>query len=330
MSRGTKAQLFCIVAILWMASARSAQAVGPCPGMQVLDATCDEGNPCTLDCRNPTSGNCGAHPAAPNGQFCEDLNGCTTGNTCNAGFCGTADAAGNVCRAAVSACDVAETCPGARAPCPADAVAPAATVCRAAAANCDVAETCGGTTKLCPVDGFEPTGTLCRPAVDACDFADVCTGATPACPMDVKLPNGTPCTDDGNACTTDQCNGTSTACQHAAGNMGAVCRGSAGACDPAETCSGVSTDCPTNAKSTEVCHPSLGACDPAESCDGVSNDCPADARSTEVCHPSQGACDPAESCDGVSPRCPLDARSESRCATPRSRERAIPPKAATE
>jgi hypothetical protein len=305
MSRGTKAQLACMVAILWMATARSAHAVGPCPGMQILDATCDEGNPCTLDCRNPGS-NCGAHPAVPDGMACDDLNACTTGNTCNAGLCGTANASGSVCRAAVGECDVAETCPGARAACPADAVAPSATVCRSAAANCDVAETCDGTTKLCPLDQFQPTGTSCRPATDECDIGDVCTGATPACPIDLKQSGGTPCTDEGNLCTTDQCGGTVTmgngVCEHPAGNAGAVCRPSAGACDAAEMCTGSSTTCPTDAfaSSTVVCRPSEGACDTAESCTGSGATCPADAKqpSGTECRASAGTCDVAEACDG--------------------------------
>ena len=42
------------------------------------------------------------------------------------------------CRASAGACDVAETCTGASAACPADALTPAGTVCRASAGACDV------------------------------------------------------------------------------------------------------------------------------------------------------------------------------------------------
>jgi hypothetical protein len=51
---------------------------------------------------------------------------------------------------------------------------------------------------------------------DRCDLTEKCIGVGgQACPLDAKKPNGTHCTDDGNACTTDTCNGTSNTCQHA-------------------------------------------------------------------------------------------------------------------
>jgi len=53
MSRGTNAQLACIVAILWMAFVGTAGAQ-VCPQNTISDPTCDEGNPCTLDCRMTT------------------------------------------------------------------------------------------------------------------------------------------------------------------------------------------------------------------------------------------------------------------------------------
>jgi hypothetical protein len=59
---------------------------------------------------------------------------------------------------------------------------------------------------------------------------------------------GTACTADANACSTDLCNGTvgAAACVHNAGNAGATCRGAAGVCDVAETCTGASTTCPAD------------------------------------------------------------------------------------
>jgi len=86
-----------------------------------------------------------------------------------------------------------------------------------------------------------------------------------------------------------------------------VCRASAGACDPAESCPGTGPSCPSDAKSTGVCRAAAGVCDVPESCDGVSNNCPADQKSTAVCRPATGTCDIAESCDGVSNNCPADA-----------------------
>src|SRR4029077_11154674 len=126
----------------------------------------------------------------------------------------------------------------------------------------------------------------------------------------------------------------------AAGNAGMTCRAAAGPCDVAETCTGTSTACPADAKSTapcraaaggrdraerrdgisNVCPPDLpapsgtacrasaGDCDVAEVCDGTSKSCPADAKRTGVCRPATGSCDVAESCDGVSHACPPDAK----------------------
>ena len=58
-----------------------------------------------------------------------------------------------------------------------------------------------------------------------------------------------------------------------------MCRGSAGACDPQETCTGGSAACPGDAKfgPGTVCRASTGVCDPQEVCDGASNNCPGNA-----------------------------------------------------
>src|SRR5207253_6239403 len=61
--------------------------------------------------------------------------------------------------------------------------------------------------------------------------AEHCSGSSASCPEDGKDPATTPCTDDGNPCTRDECDGTNNACEHPAGNAGAVCRPAAGPCD---------------------------------------------------------------------------------------------------
>ena len=100
-------------------------------------------------------------------------------------------------------------------------------------------------------------GTTCRIAANECDVAETCTGTSTTCPTDAVKSNTTVCTDDGNACTTDKCNGTvgAPACVHAAGNAGTTCRSAANECDMAETCTGSSTTCPTDAvkSNTTVC-----------------------------------------------------------------------------
>jgi hypothetical protein len=121
--------------------------------------------------------------------------------------------------------------------------------------------------------------------------------------------NGTTCTDDNNSCTSDVCDGNGT-CTHPAGNAGTECRASAGECDPAESCDGVSTRCPADQKTGAgvSCTDDGNVCT-LDQCDGTSPTCqhPAGHAGTE-CRASAGECDPAESCDGVSTGCPADTK----------------------
>src|SRR5439155_14044160 len=116
----------------------------------------------------------------------------------------------------------------------------AGTVCRAAVNECDLAETCTGSSTSCPPDLVKAAGTACTDDGNACT-SDMCNGTVgaPACTHPAGNA-GAPCPDDGNPCTLDQCNGTSTSCQHPAGNAGAVCRAAVDVCDAVETCTGTS------------------------------------------------------------------------------------------
>src|SRR5207253_241488 len=190
------------------------------------------------------------------GTVCRPAAGdCDVAETCDGvnGAC-PADAfvpSSTECRPAAGECDVAESCPGSGADCPADAqraagttctddgtpaspdachgsrndsqhpAGNAGTVCRPAAGECDVADTCDGVSDRCPADGFQPSSVVCRGAAGECDLAESCPGNGPDCPADAKSAAGTACTDDGNACTTDTCDGSRNACQHPAGNAGA-------------------------------------------------------------------------------------------------------------
>ncbi|HYY06800.1 MAG TPA: DUF4215 domain-containing protein, partial [Candidatus Limnocylindria bacterium] len=178
----------------------------------------------------------------------------------------------------------------------------AGTVCRPAAGVCDVAETCTGSSGTCPADAFVPATTLCRAAAGECDVAEFCPGNGPNCPADAKQSAGTACTDDGNPCSLDECDGTSDACQHPAGNAGATCRAAAGACDVAETCTGTSTTCPADAflPASTVCRASAGECDLAETCPGNGANCPADAKQSAgtACTADSNPCS-LDECDGT-------------------------------
>ena len=334
-----------------------------------------DGNPCSLDqcdgvsnaCQHPP-GNAGATCRAAAG-ICDVAEDCTGSSTvCPADVF---ESSSTPCRPDAGECDLAENCTGSSAACPADAKKPngtactndgnpcssdqcngtsdtcqhpagnAGAVCRASAGVCDVQETCTGASTVCPPDGFASSSTECRGSNGDCDPAENCPGTGPTCPVDAKEPAGTACTSDGNPCSLDECDGTNDACQHPAGNAGAICRASAGVCDVAETCTGASTVCPADAfqSSSTVCRPSAGECDPAEQCPGSGPNCPADAKTASgtsctsdgnpcsldqcdgtndacqhpagnagaTCRPPAGVCDVTETCTGASTTCPADA-----------------------
>jgi hypothetical protein len=113
------------------------------------------------------------------------------------------------------------------------------------------------------------------------------------------------------ACDQGSANGTTGSCCTSTCTFktnGTTCRASAGVCDPAESCSGSSALCPSDAKSTSVCRGALDLCDLAESCNGVSNTCPADLKVSagNTCRAAAGDCDVAEVCDGINVACPAN------------------------
>ncbi len=209
---------------------------------------------------------------------------------------------GQVCRASVGVCDLADTCTGASATCPADGKSTA--LCRAAATTCDAAEFCDGAGNNCPADTFASSSTVCRASGGACDIAENCTGSSPTCPADAK--SSAQCRASGGVCDpAEVCDGVGDNCPTDAKST-SLCRASGGVCDVAEFCDGLNNNCPTDAKSSSQCRASVGVCDVAEVCDGVGNNCPADAKSTAQCRAAAGGCDIAEVCDGAGDNCPAD------------------------
>ncbi|HAC80960.1 MAG TPA: hypothetical protein DCG06_11740, partial [Deltaproteobacteria bacterium] len=86
-----------------------------------------------------------------------------------------------------------------------------------------------------------------------------------------------------------------------------------GILEPTEDCEAPFGACCTSTcdfkPSTEVCRGSAGACDIQETCTGTSDTCPADTveSAATVCRASGGICDIEETCDGVNVTCPADA-----------------------
>jgi len=117
-------------------------------------------------------------------EECTPMGGACGRARCDAGRCVVEVLpAGTVCRAAAGVCDVAESCDGANADCPAERFAEAGTVCRAAAGVCDVAESCDGASRDCPAERFAEAGTVCRGPAGACDVPETCNGDA-ACAAD--------------------------------------------------------------------------------------------------------------------------------------------------
>src|SRR5262249_32751985 len=186
----------------------------------------------------------------------------------------------------------------------------AGTVCRPGSGDvCDPDEKCTGTSADCPVDSVAPIATVCRPAGGECDVTETCSGVgRQPCPGGVKQPPGTQWTGDGNLCTLGQCDGSRVSCQHPAGNPGVVCRGGSGdVCDPDETCTGTSADCPLDVMKTsaDVCRAAAGECDLAEMCPGVAGQpCPPDAKKLAAtpCTADDKFCT-LDQCDGSNVTC---------------------------
>ncbi|HYC00902.1 MAG TPA: hypothetical protein VEC57_17345 [Candidatus Limnocylindrales bacterium] len=183
---------------------------------------------------------------------------------------------------------------------------PAATTCRGAAGVCDVAETCSGTSAACPADALAPSSTVCRAGNGTCDPAENCTGSSVTCPANTFASSGTACTDDGQACTADQCDGAGT-CTHPLRPANTVCRAAASSCDVAEVCNGTSGACPANGfqPSGTACAADSNPCT-LDQCDGAGTCAHPAGNAGTVCRAAANACDVAETCSGASTTCPAN------------------------
>ncbi len=235
-----------------------------------------------------------------------------TGGGCCTASC-TYVSAGTSCRGSAGLCDVAETCSGSSAACPADGYLGGGTSCRGSAGLCDVAEVCSGSSAACPADGYLGGGTSCRAAIaGGCDIAETCSGSSAACPADTVSSSSTLCRASLGICDRpDFCTGSSNSCPSDAKNVSTtVCRAPAGVCDTQDFCDGTNNNCPADLKSSSatVCRAAIVPCGLSENCDGASNNCPADLNltSSSQCRGPAGLCDAAEFCPGTSYNCPTD------------------------
>ncbi len=218
-------------------------------------ATCDDGDPCTVDSCDTNAG-C-IFVGAPAGLACDDGNPCTADDAC--------DAAG-VCAGAGIACDDGNACTvdvcGADGLC---ASTPAADglVCSDGDA-CTIGDSClagacVGVTESCnddddcTVDSCDPTvGCVFEPAApgtgcdddDACTADDVCSGG---------VCSGLPTTcDDGDPCTVDSC-GPGGVCQVEAGGNGTTCDDGDGCTVNDECIGGICSGAPLDCSDDDPC-----------------------------------------------------------------------------
>ena len=231
--------------------------------------------------------------------------------SCCTSSCTFASAA-TTCRDSGGACDIAETCSGNSATCPADLLATSGMTCRASNGQCDIAETCDGTSPTCGADTFVNSSTSCRSASGICDAEEFCSGSSANCPADTFASSATSCRNSADLCDAEEfCTGSSGTCPaNAVATSGTTCRNAADVCDVAETCDGTSISCPADGfqDSTTTCRAKSDVCDVAETCTGSSASCPADAvaDSSATCRDVADICDVAETCDGAAKSCPAD------------------------
>ena len=187
--------------------------------------------------------------------------------------------------------------------------------------SCDDGNPVGG--DCCsPTCEIESATTVCRPAIGTCDVAETCSGSSGTCPTDSFVASGDACADDGNACTSDVCDGMG-ACTHPSNSApcddGSFCNGpdtcSAGTCSvhAGDPCEG-GVECATS------CNESLNHCNVAaglpcqdddsycteDYCDGNGSCIHPAARAGEICRAASGDCDVPEVCDGLAAFCPSD------------------------
>lgn len=145
------------------------------PNLATRLETISDGNACTDDSCNPTTGNVG-HTNSPSGSAC--------GNP------------------ATAQCDLADTCNGAGV-CQSNILASGAPCGSNTHTDCNFADTCNGAGTC--LANLQPPGAPCgSQTTGPCDAADTCNGAG-ACLVNT-LPNNTPC-DDSLFCTDNtRCN----------------------------------------------------------------------------------------------------------------------------
>ena len=240
---------------------------------------CDDGDPCTFDGCEAASGTC-THTPAPDGTPCSDGNLCTTGDICKSGICQPGGVPG---------CDDGQMCTT-------DACDPATGQCsHSGIANCCASDAACNDGNSCTDDACNLATGVCSHANNtapcndgnACTFSDMC--ASGSCVA------GTPNTcNDGDICTTDQCDPVSGQCGH--GVVINCCTTNA-QCNDANWCTDdtcISNNC-ANIPNTIGCNDG-NTCTVGDTCSGgaCSPGTPMTCADTNEC--TTDSCNPASGC----------------------------------
>ncbi|MFQ5493742.1 MAG: hypothetical protein ACE5EX_00010 [Phycisphaerae bacterium] len=307
-------------------------AAGICVGG--APPNCNDGNVCTDDSCVPATGCVNTNNVAP----CDDLNACTTGDTCAAGICvgGAPPNCDDLNVCTDDTCDIFTGCVNT----PNDLNNPSDGM------FCNGVETCSAGVI---VPGTPPNCNDLNPCTDdACDeINDVCTNiandannpddglfcnGTDTCVAGVIVPGTPPNCNDANVCTDDSCDEVNDVCVNA--NNTAICD-DGNACTEFDTCAaGVCTGSPIAGCTPCVADPDCDDLDPctddacfppgvcvhfdntapcddgdlctandtcsAGLCAGAAVDCTAagNACNVGVCNPLSGVCEPSPANEG--------------------------------
>ncbi|EQC31470.1 hypothetical protein SDRG_11067 [Saprolegnia diclina VS20] len=183
--------------------------------------------------------------------------------------------------------------------------------------ECDADEKdyCDGEGKC--LNGYKDQNSVCRGARNLCDEAEYCSGDHSKCPGDEFAPTTKVCTkmgkSTGGPCDApDYCDGNGH-CVDKYQPTKHVCRRAVDVCDVAETCTGVSGDCPSNSFAskrticTSIGSSSGGACDDIDRCNGHGKCVDHFKGTSHLCRRQVDVCDEPEYCPGECGVCPDDA-----------------------
>ena len=277
-----------------------------CNGLETCDpvlgcqagtpTTCDDNNPCTTDSCDETSGCVFTAVAGP----CDDLDACTSGDTCAAGACSGTP---TVCTDN-DACNGLETCDPATGACLPGITPACDDVNPCTDDGCDSASGCFNIPNTNPCDDLSActendacaagtcAGTL-TPAAQTCnagngtvcDGLESCNPATGACDPGTALD-----CDDQNPCTDDSCDSA----------FGCFNVPNTDPCDDNTVCTTGDTCTAGACVGTPIVCDDLDACNGSESCDSVLGCQPGVALTCDDANPcTDDSCDSASGCFNV-------------------------------